>query len=96
MNDIELFNSSLTRRHFFRKNATGLGYAALASLLGEEAMGSSSGEIPPALAQFAPKAKRAIYLSMIGAPRSSTRTITNQRWSSTRTSRISWWHPASV
>ena len=68
MNDIELFNSSLTRRHFFRKNATGLGYAALASLLGEEAMGSATGEIPPALAQFAPKAKRAIYLSMIGAP----------------------------
>ena len=68
MNDIELFNSALTRRHFFRKNATGLGYAALASLLGQDAMGSGSGEIPPALAQFAPKAKRAIYLSMIGAP----------------------------
>lgn len=67
MNDIDIFNSALTRRHFFRKNATGLGYAALASLLGGEAMGSSN-EIPPALAQFAPKAKRAIYLSMIGAP----------------------------
>ncbi|MFY7817953.1 MAG: DUF1501 domain-containing protein [Akkermansiaceae bacterium] len=68
MNDIELFNSALTRRQFFRKNATGLGYAALASLLGQEAMGAGTGEIPPALAQFAPKAKRAIYLSMIGAP----------------------------
>ena len=68
MNDIDLFNSALTRRHFFRKNATGLGYAALASLLGQDAMGAAAGEIPPALAQFAPKAKRAIYLSMIGAP----------------------------
>jgi hypothetical protein len=68
MNDIELFNSAVTRRQFFRKNATGLGYAALASLLGQDAMASGTGEIPPALAQFAPKAKRAIYLSMIGAP----------------------------
>lgn len=67
MNDIDIFNNALTRRHFFRKNATGLGYAALASLLGQDAMGAS-GEIPAALAQFAPKAKRAIYLSMIGAP----------------------------
>jgi hypothetical protein len=68
MNDIDLFNSALTRRHFFRKNATGLGYAALASLLGQEAMGAAAGEVPPALAHIAPKAKRAIYLSMIGAP----------------------------
>lgn len=66
--DLDLFNASLTRRHFFRKNATGLGYAALASLLGNESMAASSGEIPPALAHIAPKAKRAIYLSMIGAP----------------------------
>ncbi len=68
MNDIDLFNSALTRRHFFRKNATGLGYAALASLLGQDALGAASGEVPPALAHIAPKAKRAIYLSMIGAP----------------------------
>jgi uncharacterized protein (DUF1501 family) len=67
MTDIDTFNSSLTRRHFFRKNATGLGYAALASLVGNEAF-ASSGEIPPALAHIAPKAKRCIYMSMIGAP----------------------------
>lgn len=67
MNILDQINSSLTRRHFFRANATGLGYAALSSLLGSEAH-ASSGSIPPALAQIAPKAKRCIYLSMIGAP----------------------------
>jgi hypothetical protein len=67
MNITDQINSSLTRRHFFRANATGLGYAALASLLGREAFASNASP-PPALAQIAPKAKRAIYLSMIGAP----------------------------
>jgi len=67
MNLLDQINSSLTRRHFFRENATGLGYAALASLLSREAFASSA-SIPPALAQIAPKAKRCIYLSMIGAP----------------------------
>ncbi len=66
--DLDRFNASLTRRHFFRKNATGLGYAALATLLGNEAMAGNSTELPAPLAHIAPKAKRAIYLSMIGAP----------------------------
>ena len=64
------FNAALSRRHFFRKTATGLGVAALASLLGPRAFGASAqGEkIANNLWRIAPKAKRAIYLSLIGAP----------------------------
>ena len=60
-----------TRRQFFRHSALGLGSAALASLLQDEvaAMGkSSSANGLPGLPHFAPKAKRAIYLFMAGAP----------------------------
>jgi hypothetical protein len=63
-------NAALTRRQFFRKTSTGLGVAALASLLGPRAFGvSAQGEkIVNNLWQIAPKAKRAIYISLIGAP----------------------------
>ena len=63
-------NAALTRRQFFRKTTTGLGMAALASLLGPRAFGvSGPGEkIANNLWQLAPKAKRAIYISLIGAP----------------------------
>src|SRR5439155_2164129 len=63
-------NAALTRRQFFRKTATGLGVAALSSLLGPRAFGASeqSDHIPRELWQIAPKAKRAIYISLIGAP----------------------------
>jgi uncharacterized protein (DUF1501 family) len=57
MTDLPL---QLTRRQFFRRSASGIGAAALASLLG------------PAWTQgathFAPKAKRVIYLFMHGGP----------------------------
>src|SRR5690606_13719501 len=68
-----------TRRQFFRKGAMGLGTAALYSLLsqsnafGAAAAGNSAtaeranGGLP-SLPHFAPRAKRAIYLSMSGAP----------------------------
>src|SRR6266700_6007221 len=64
------YNAALTRRQFFRKTATGLGVAALSSLLGPRAFGvSEQGEkIAAGLWQIAPKAKRAIYISLIGAP----------------------------
>src|SRR6266436_1626086 len=64
------YNAALTRRQFFRKTATGLGVAALSSLLGPRAFGASEqGEkIARDLWQIAPKAKRAIYISLIGAP----------------------------
>ncbi len=60
---------SLTRRHFFGRAATGLGTAALASLLERDA--SASVRAQPALPgfpQFAPKAKRVIYLFQSGGP----------------------------
>ena len=64
MNNIDQFNESVCRRQFFRRSATGLGVAALSSLLGREA-GAEGIRVGT---HFAPKAKRAIYLSMIGAP----------------------------
>lgn len=59
----------LTRRHFFGHGAMGLGTAALASLTGAPKIAEASAiggleSIP----HFAPKAKRAIYLFMAGAP----------------------------
>ncbi|HXU78010.1 MAG TPA: DUF1501 domain-containing protein, partial [Methylomirabilota bacterium] len=56
---------------FFRRSATGLGVAALSSLLGPRAFGAAvpgADGIPRNLWQIAPKAKRAIYISLIGAP----------------------------
>ena len=63
----------VTRRHFFRQGAMGLGTAALASLLpGEQASAArvkrnDQGGLV-GLPHFEPKAKRAIYLFMAGAP----------------------------
>jgi hypothetical protein len=67
---INELNAALTRRQFFRKGATGLGVAALASLLGPRAFGASEsgGKIGEDVWRIAPKAKRAIYISLIGAP----------------------------
>src|ERR1043166_1888353 len=63
-------NATLTRRQFFRKGATGLGVAALASLLGPRAFGISApgDKLTNEPWRIAPKAKRAIYISLIGAP----------------------------
>ena len=54
----------LTRRHFFSRSATGIGLAALSSLLkaDEQTIGL------PGLPHFAAKAKRVIYLFQHGAP----------------------------
>jgi uncharacterized protein (DUF1501 family) len=71
MNNLFDYNASLTRRQFFRKNGTGLGVAALTSLLGQDLFGAQKSKIKnhqAALSHFAPKAKRAIYISLIGAP----------------------------
>lgn len=62
------YNAILNRRQFFRHNATGLGVAALASLLSRESYAAPAAQIHALLPKIAPKAKRAIYLSMIGAP----------------------------
>ncbi|MFN0165342.1 MAG: DUF1501 domain-containing protein [Bryobacteraceae bacterium] len=56
----------LTRRHFFSRSRTGIGMAALATLLQDEMRGSDRGL--PGIPHFPPKAKRVIYLFMSGAP----------------------------
>ncbi|MBD55027.1 MAG: sulfatase, partial [Rhodopirellula sp.] len=82
MNPLEQHQQHLNRRHFFGRSATGIGTAALASLLhrdgfategvtlGEKATGAESPRIGglPDLPHFAPKAKRVIYLFQNGAP----------------------------
>jgi len=61
----------LTRRHFFRRSSLGLGTAALGSMLGNE-IGAATDQPQhgglAGLPHFAPRAKRAIYLFMAGAP----------------------------
>jgi len=64
-----------TRRHFFGRTAGGIGTAALASLLNENANATTSsskakGELGgiPGVPHFPAKAKRVIYLFMSGAP----------------------------
>jgi hypothetical protein len=61
-----------TRRHFFGRMATGIGAAALGSLLNPKLMGALAASKTthglPGLPQFAPKAKRVIYLFMAGGP----------------------------
>jgi hypothetical protein len=60
----------LSRRHFFGRSATGIGTAALASLLAQNAPAAERKRIGgiAGLPHFAPKAKRVIYLFQNGAP----------------------------
>jgi Protein of unknown function (DUF1501) len=67
---------SLTRRHFFGRTATGIGTAALASLLNPELFAGTPAQANlathgtlPAL-HFAPRAKQVIFLFMSGGPSS--------------------------
>jgi hypothetical protein len=62
-----------TRRQFFGRAARGLGLPALATMLGENLFANDPSQTPasgrlPGLPHFAPRAKRAIYLHMVGAP----------------------------
>jgi len=61
----DFHNAAVTRRQFFRRTGTGLGVAALNSLLAKTGLGSDFQALLP---HAAPKAKRAIYISLIGAP----------------------------
>lgn len=63
-----------SRRRFFARGAQGIGALALASLFGEQAK-AGPGPAPakavggiPELPHFAPKAKRCIYMHLVGAP----------------------------
>jgi len=71
MHPLSEYGQAISRRHFFGKAATGLGTAALASMLPGRAVAAP--DLPatgglPGLPHFAPNAKRAIYLFMAGAP----------------------------
>lgn len=55
---------SLTRRQFFSRTSTGIGTAALASLMQPELFGKGLDGLP----HFPPTAKRVIYLHQSGAP----------------------------
>jgi hypothetical protein len=57
----------LTRRQFFGRAASGVGIAAISSLLNESA-GAGEREAADWLPHFLPKAKRVIYLFQSGAP----------------------------
>ncbi len=59
-----------TRRQFLRRSGLGFGAAALAGLLAEDgfAAPAASDPLAPRKPHLAPKAKRVIYLHMIGAP----------------------------
>ena len=71
MTPFERYIKLETRRQFFSKGAMGLGAAALSSLLPKSLLANVPGTQETGLASlphFAPKAKRAIYLFMSGAP----------------------------
>ena len=60
---------AINRRHFFKHSFTGVGVAALSSLLSRDAMAAaSSAARGPHGTHFAPKAKRIIYLFQSGGP----------------------------
>jgi hypothetical protein len=61
------YSRSLTRRHFVKNSTTGLGAAALSSLLARDVHGMLSPEIS-GFPTYAPKAKRVIYLFQAGGP----------------------------
>jgi hypothetical protein len=69
MNLLQEWNQLQTRRQFFTRGKNLLGTAALGSLIGEaltqQAGASGSHAMGP---QFPPKAKRVIYLHMVGGP----------------------------
>ncbi|MGB8167028.1 MAG: DUF1501 domain-containing protein, partial [Chthoniobacteraceae bacterium] len=58
---------SLTRRTFLQRAASGIGLAALGSLLNEPTAAAAPGALP-GLPHLPPKAKRIIYLFQSGAP----------------------------
>jgi len=62
----EEYKTFETRRQFFGKSAKGLGMAALGTLMARSGAFAEPGML--AAPHFAPKAKRAIYLFMSGAP----------------------------
>ena len=65
MSILHEWNTLQTRRRFFGTGANALGAAALASLIGKSGLEAAPGAVPT---HFKPKAKRVIYLHMVGGP----------------------------
>ena len=71
MSEYNKFRLNHTRRHFLTRAGLGIGSIALGSLLAPGIFGRKQEELetlPLGVAQFAPKAKRIIYLFQNGAP----------------------------
>jgi len=72
MNPALEYHNELTRRRFFEGAGLKVGGLALSTLLGKQALGAPSATAVhgalPGFPNFAPKAKRLIYLHMNGAP----------------------------
>jgi hypothetical protein len=71
MIDLAQLQRALSRRAFLRNSAGGIGLAALASLLGENALAAparATDGMRPLAPHFAPRAKRVIYLFQSGGP----------------------------
>src|SRR2546421_205949 len=62
------YRLALTRRQLLGRTATGIGTAALASLLNASTSAAGLSKLQAAFPNFAPKAKRVIYLFMSGGP----------------------------
>src|SRR5580765_8232612 len=61
----------ITRRHFFSRSSTGIGIAALGSLLAQDGLAAAESNATgglPGLPHFAPKAKRVVFLHQSGGP----------------------------
>lgn len=65
MSILDEFQSLETRRRFFGRGMNALGAAALTSLIGKSFAGERAGHVPT---HFPAKAKRVIYLHMVGGP----------------------------
>ena len=57
-------STDITRRHFFSRSATGVGIAALSSLLARDGLAAGL----PGLPHFPPTAKRVVFLHQSGGP----------------------------
>src|SRR5215213_10174077 len=73
MHPFEQQMAEVTRRAFLKRSGVGLGAMALGSLLAESLFAADRGPANPnalaaRAAHFAPRAKRVIYLHMVGAP----------------------------
>src|SRR4029079_12800498 len=66
------FKTNITRRHFFQQGSHAVGWAALASLMGDGTSSNAAESTRPQprmnLQHFPGKAKHIIYLHMVGGP----------------------------